>query len=481
MRIEEIREDIAAIVGEDHVSDALFERMLYDHDIAPIPPEVSILFKTLPDLVVKPREIEELSQVVEYADAHGIPLTPRGASSWGYGGAVPTRGGIVLELTELNRIVELDEGEGSVTVEAGLRWGRLLNFLEERGLTLRVYPSSAPSATIGGWIATGGLGIGSLKHGHLREHVKGLRVVTPMGQVLNLARGDRLFDSLFGSEGTLGVVAQATLAVHPKPERLSPQLASFEDREGVMDVVTGLIERERKPLFIEIQDRGYLELKRAIDLFAPEAEALTLCVFEGSKAEVQEDVDHLRKLVSEAGGTLLPEGKALEEWEERFYPMRIKRAGPTLLAGEVLIPLSQLSQAFEGVDDLKERYGLRMGVKCFMVSEGEALFMPMYLADERERWRFLSLLPVADEITSMGLELSGRPYGFGLWNSFYLGEVYEDREIRAMRELKRKLDPNDIMNPGKIYGVRTRFGIPLWRTTYRILISLLRLLRHLRR
>ncbi|MCW3978323.1 MAG: FAD-binding oxidoreductase, partial [Candidatus Bathyarchaeota archaeon] len=265
MKPEEIKQDLAAIVGEGNVTDSIFERRLYDHDIAPLPSEISMIFKTVPDFVVRPKSVEEVSQIVEYANGNDIPVVPRGASTWGYGGTIPTNGGIVLALTDLKKIVDLDREGMTVTVEAGLRWKMLMEFLDERALVFNVYPSSAPSATIGGWLATGGLGIGSLKYGHLKEHVKEMRVVTPMGETLTLSNDeDPEFDSFIGSEGTLGVIAEVKLEVHPKPEKVLPELASFDDVETLVGVIERVVKRPTKPFFIEIQDGDYLEIKRSI-------------------------------------------------------------------------------------------------------------------------------------------------------------------------------------------------------------------------
>lgn len=481
MMPEQLKKDLAPIVGESNVSDSLYERRLYDHDIAPLPTEISLLFKTLPDIVVKPNNVEEVSQIVKYAHSNEVPIIPRGASSWGYGGTIPTNGGIVLELVGLKKILDLDEEKKTVTVEAGIRWKNLLSFLEGKGFTVNVYPSSAPSATIGGWIATGGLGIGSLKYGHLREHVTGIRVVTPTGDIFSLTQEEdesALFDSLFGSEGTLGIITEATIRIYPLPDVVSPQLVSFDDLETLVDVITKVVERQTKPFFIEIMDREYLELQRAIDMFAPDAEALALFIFEGRKEEVHEDVVYLQTLGSTVGGTMYPHERALEEWNEKFYPMRIRKAGPTLLAGEVTVPLSKLKYTIDETRKIKERHNLRMGIKCFMVSDDCVLFMPMYLADERARWKFMSLLPVVNEITDVGLKADGRPYGFGIWNSFYLGDVYDDAKVREMKERKKKLDPKNIMNPGKLYQVKTKYGVPLWGSVYKLFISFLGILKY---
>jgi glycolate oxidase len=476
---EEIKQDLAAIVGESNVTNSIFERRLYDHDIAPLPSEISMIFKTVPDFVVRPKSTEEVEQIVAYANRNGIPVVPRGASTWGYGGTIPTNGGIVLTLMDLKKIVDLDREGMTVTVEAGLRWKMLMEFLGEHGFAFNVYPSSAPSATIGGWLATGGLGIGSLKYGHLKEHVKEILVVTPTGETLTLCNEeDAEFDSFIGSEGTLGIIAEVKLRVHPKPEKVLPELASFDDIETLVDVIERVVKRQTKPFFIEIQDEDYLEIKRSIGIHAPDAAVLALFVYEGSTDQVHKDAEFLRGLVSKVGGILLSPDSADKEWEERFYYMRIRKAGPTLLAGEVTHPLPELQNVLNETRKIKEKHDLRMGVKCFMVSEDTVLYMPMYLADERERWKFMSLLPVVNEITAIGLKAGGGPYGFGIWNSFFLNDVFGEAKVREMKERKRKLDPNDIMNPGKLYQVKTRYGIPLWGPVYRIFTSLLGILKY---
>ena len=475
-----LKEDLVTIVGVNNVSDSMFERRLYDHDIAPLPSEISMIFKTIPDVVVKPRSDDDVSNIIKYANVNSVPVVPRGASSWGYGGTIPTNGGIVLELTGLKSIGSIDEENMTVTVGAGLRWNDLLEYLEGRGFTFNVYPSSAPSSTVGGWIATGCLGIGSLKYGHLREHVKEIRVVTPTGEVLSLSRENEpdLFDSFFGSEGTLGVITEATLRIHLKAERVSPQLASFDNIGTMADVISKVVERTSKPFFIEMQDKDYLEIKREMGLSELEAETIALFIYEGTSQQVQEDVSYLREIVSGAGGSMLPDDEAEEEWEERFYHMRIRKAGPTLLAGEITHPLSELQYVVDETRRIKKKHDLKLGITCFMVSEDTVLYMPMYLADERARWKFMSLLPVINEITAVGLRAGGGPYGFGIWNSFFLKDVYGDEKVREMKERKKRMDPNDVLNPGKMYQVKTKYGIPLYGTAYKIFTSLLGLLKY---
>jgi glycolate oxidase len=478
--METLLKDLSSIVGEERATDSMFERVLYSHDLAPIPPEVSMLFKILPDAVVRPKEPEEIAELIEYSRKKKIPLIPRGAASWAFGGVTPVKGGIVLDLTGMNKIEEIDKKGMKVTVEAGITWKRLLEELEKERFTLNVYPTSAPSATVGGWICTGGLGIGSLKYGHLREHVAEIEVVTPTGEITRISRQtsqgqSHQLDWFFGSEGTLGVITKATLHIRPKPEVTSPHAVCFYDAKDMCNAISKVLETPAKPYFIEFTDKEYLNIKESLNLFVPRANAYAIFVFEGSEKAVKEDEEHFYRVVKETGGNELDPEKAHEEWEERFYPMRIKRAGPTLLAGDVQVPIRRLYEVFTELWQLREKFTLTMGIEGSVVSRDSAILMPMFLADERKRLKYLTMMPVLKEINELALKVGGKPYGgFGIWNSFYLHRVLSDSKIREMKEHKKRLDPDNIMNPGKLYQTKTRFGVPFTWTVYRFFMFLLR-------
>lgn len=481
--MESLRKDLSSVVGEERVADSILERTLYSHDLAPVPAEVLMLFKTLPDAVVRPKEAKEVAELVKYSRKKKIPLIPRGSASWAYGGATPVKGGIILDLTGMNEIIRIDKKRMTVTVEAGISWKKLLEELEKEGFTLGVYPTSAPSATVGGWICTGGLGIGSLKYGHLKEHVEEIEVVTPTGEITRISKEtpDELGYELnwfLGSEGTLGVVTKATLRIHPKPEVISPHAVCFDNAKSMCNAILKILEAPVKPYFIEFTDREYLSIKKSLDLFAPDTNAYAIFVFEGSEKTVKKELEYFHNVIAEAGSSELNPEKACEEWDERFYPMRIKRAGPTLLAGDIQVPLPRLHDVFNELWQLKERFNLRMGIEGSVVSRDSAIMMPMFLVDERKRLKYLTMMPVIKEITELALKVGGKPYGgFGIWNSFYLHKVYSDSEVREMKERKKKLDPDNIMNPGKLYQVKTRFGIPFTATLYRFFMFLLKILR----
>jgi glycolate oxidase len=477
--MQTLREELYSIVGEDRVTDNLLERILYSHDLAPIPPEVLTLFKTLPDAVVRPTNAKEIAELIKYARKKKIPVIPRGAASWAYGGATPVKGGIVLDLTGMNKIIEIDKQEMTVTVETGINWKKLLEELEKKNLFFPVYPTSAPSATVGGWICTGGLGIGSLKYGQLKENVVEIEVVTPTGEIVQVPnKPNYKLDWFFGSEGTLGIITKATLRIHPEPEVFSPHAICFNDTEQMCNAVSKILKDSTEIYFIKFTDEGYLDIRRSLGLFAPKAAACALFVFEGSKKTVRKDLEKFHSIIKKMDCSELDAEKSHEEWDERFHPMRIKRAGPTLLAGDVLVPVSKLYEFFERLWKLKEKFNLKMGIEGTVVSRDSTVVMPMFLSDERKRWKYLTAMPAIKEITDLALKIGGKPYGgFGIWNSFYLDKVYSNLEIRKMKERKKKLDPDNIMNPGKLYRVQTKFRVPLTAKTYNFFMFLLKILR----
>ncbi|MHA2069619.1 MAG: FAD-binding oxidoreductase, partial [Candidatus Thorarchaeota archaeon] len=164
-------QDLADIVGEDHFSAEDYMARLYSHDVAALPGIVNDVLNPNAKAVAQPTTAEAVSNLLKYCREKNIPVIPRGHGTSGYGGALPTRGGLVVETTRMNEIHNIDRENMTVEVGSGIIWGRLLDLLEDEGLTVAAYPSSAPSSTVGGWVAAGGSGIGSTKYGGIREQV----------------------------------------------------------------------------------------------------------------------------------------------------------------------------------------------------------------------------------------------------------------------------------------------------------------------
>ncbi|MDO9528421.1 MAG: FAD-binding oxidoreductase, partial [Syntrophales bacterium] len=211
MEEKNLEKDLREIVG-DRVTTSDFERWFYTSDLIPIPGMIKSLFRTMPAAVVKPGTVQEVGAVLSYCSYKKIAVVARGGGSSGLFGAVPKKGGVVLDLTDLSDVVEVDQVRESVTTEAGITWWELDRKLRSEGLTVRSYPSSAKSATVGGWMMGNGLGIGSLKYGSLFDQLLSAQVVLSDGTVREYARGQGL-EWFFESEGMLGVVTKISFKI----------------------------------------------------------------------------------------------------------------------------------------------------------------------------------------------------------------------------------------------------------------------------
>src|SRR5512137_1300929 len=186
--------ELKKTAGDLRIIDRVAEREMYSHDIGDLPPVMAkTLFETLPDLVVQPGSIDEISRILVFANERKIPVIPRGAASWGFGGVIPTRGGIVIDLSPFRSILYVNKVQKTVTVEAGARWSDIDILAKKEGLCLMTYPSSKFS-TVAGWIATGGYGINSFRYGHLSEQIISMSVILPSGELKKITPNDPDFE-----------------------------------------------------------------------------------------------------------------------------------------------------------------------------------------------------------------------------------------------------------------------------------------------
>ncbi|MEN6622038.1 MAG: FAD-binding oxidoreductase [Smithella sp.] len=206
------------------------ERKLYSHDVGAIPSLIKPLIgDALPDAIVQPQNEAELSELAAWANKNNIPLTPRAKASSGYGGVVPVKGGVVVDFFRLNKVVVIDKNALTATCQAGVVWEKIDAALAKEGLTVKLYPSSYPGSTVGGWLAQGGAGFGSYESGWFRENVVSARVVLPDGSVRTFT-GDDL-DLIADAEGTTGFIVDLTMKVQPKEELEVVAIGCSECRE----------------------------------------------------------------------------------------------------------------------------------------------------------------------------------------------------------------------------------------------------------
>ncbi len=447
-----------------------FELEQYTKDIAYIPPIlVRLLAKPWPRAVVQAEEPREIASLMHWACQNRIPVTVRGGGSSAYFNAVPVQEGIVLDMNRMQGVGAVHATgkaeEAAVWVQAGTTWYDADERLRRQGYTLRSYPTSAPAATVGGWISLGGLGIGSIRYGHLREQILGVRAVTAGGEIVQVdnpglkseveagLEGSGLcFDDFFGLEGTRAVITEAHLKVRPLPEKETHLVVVFRDVRPTGRLLQGLGQVSSvfnihfsSPTFVAVlQKKGYaLELPQERYCLAMDLAA--------RQTEVEEAVRTIRREVQSLGGEVLAPEAGEAEWSSRFKALRLKQTWPSLQAAELLLPVEHFAAFHEALTKLANRKHTVVVTYAHLVSPQTVLLMTLFPSDELNTLRYLGDLSFISRIYAVGKFYGGKPYVVGLWNTAYLSDMYTSKALKRRWERKQKLDSPNILNPGKAY------------------------------
>lgn len=452
MKTDEFRK----IAGDIKILDKAAERDMYSHDIGDVPPIMTkTFFKTLPDFVVQPKNVDEIKKVLAFANDLKIPVVPRGAASWGFGGVIPTNAGIVIDLSPFRKIVAIDTAQKTVTVEAGARWSDIDIMAKKEGLCLMTYPSSKFS-TVGGWISTGGYGINSFKYGHLSKQIVSMTVVTGTGEVKQLSPSDRDFSYFVSTEGEFGIVVEVTLKLRDVPQGSYSHLLYFpSDKEAFAFIgrfVRGLAPGQLNPNVIRFLDENHLadtnEIMRA-GIFKKSAAVLV----EFGSAEDEERF--VRFMAQDGDVEEAPRYVASYLWNERLFGMKIKRLGPTILASEIIIPITSAAAFIEKAKKIGGHFGVEICIDSYIIDAHKALIMATFLCDSRDK-KYIITMPLVTMLTKAAVGLGAEPYGLGLWNAAFINYLYNQGKRRDLKAYKKKTDPNNIMNPGKSFSLGSK-------------------------
>ncbi|MDY6965059.1 MAG: FAD-binding oxidoreductase [Halobacteriota archaeon] len=458
---------VSGIVGDDRVRTDMFDRRIYSHDLGSFPKLMDMMFNFKPDCIVKPESAEEISKIVKFAAKERIPIIPRGGASWGMSGCVPVEGGIVIDMTNMNHVLDIDGDNLIVTTEAGITWQDLYEAVEAKGYMVGSYPSSAPSATVAGWINTGGkVGIGSYKYGGGCDNIRSLEVVLPNGSIistgsrstLSSGSGYDLNQMFVSAEGTLGIITKATFRIFPKGE-IRPLSYLFSDLKAVGRAVSDLTRSSVTPYNISFADNNHFALLRELGHGdAPDGSMLNVAL-EGT----DETIDYEEGLVDEIMKGAKKESleMGMHEWEERSYELRAKRLGPSAILGEAFIPVPRMDEAIDHIYALIKKMKLRAAITGMVSDQNSVIFMPYYLTDERKLIRSMMSLGFMGQLAGIGFKDGGRPSGLGVFFAYNLRKFNGGVSYGVMHDMKSTLDPYDIMNPGKLTEGLTRFGFPL--------------------
>ncbi|MCK5562141.1 MAG: FAD-binding oxidoreductase [Thermoplasmata archaeon] len=467
-KFDNIYKKIIKIVGEDRAKRDEYNRIMYSHDLAPLPKMMGLMFKMTPDIVVKPRNAGEISKIMKIAVKNDVPVIPRGAGTWGLGGAVPTNGGILLDMGSLNKILRIDKENLSVTVEPGVKWQGLYDKVLRKGLFVGAYPSSAPGASVGGWVNTGGIGIGSYKYGGVDRQIRSMDVVLPNGKIIKVgfenvmsnSSGYNIGSLFIGSEGTLGVITKVTLQLHPAPEVIKPVSYSFSDLKHASKAIYVLSRTNIVPLHIGFFDNHHLRFLKKIGKDTPDVNSMVNIALEGTKSIVNYEEKVIDAIMKKNNGKKMSKKVSKHEWEERYYELRTKRLGPTVFVGEAFIPTSKLEEMIEKTRALIKKMKIRASIVGFVPDRNTVTLMPYVLSDERQLIKSMATMAFIKKLADIAFDVGGRPAGLGTFFAVNMQRMH-GKAVETMGDIKTTFDPYNIMNPGKFIEGVTRYGIPI--------------------
>jgi len=419
-----------------------------------------------PDLVVIPGSTQEVADIARLCNEHRVPLVVRGAGTGYTGGAVPTRGGIVVSMERLNRIVAIDEVNLLAVVQPNVITADLQRAAEKVGLFYPPDPASLESCSIGGNVAECAGGPRAFKYGTTRRYVLALEAVLPTGEVVRTGSkavknvvGYDLTQLLVGSEGTLAIVTEITLRLIPKPPARATLLGLFADIEPAVNAVTALIERRVVPATLELVDADSLSAVRdhlGQEVVPAGTGAVLIVDVDGMQAAVDEEMDLVAAACRDAGATRvsLAAGEADRErlWNvRRLLSASLKATGLLKINHDVVVPRGRVPELFGIIRALKDEYRLRIAAFGH-AGDGNIhvnLMVDRTNASELERAKRAERV-LFERVVALEGSISGE-HGIGFAKAPYIGIELSADVIALMKRVKAAFDPNGILNPGKIF------------------------------
>src|SRR3984957_6724413 len=415
--------------------------------------------------VALPKTTEEVSQVVRYAAKHRIPVVTRGSGTGLSGGSVPVPGCIVLCLVHMDRVLELDPKNLTIHVQSGVVTQKVAELAEAAGLLYPPDPGSIRISTIGGNVAENSGGLRGLKYGVTRDYVMGLEVVLADSTAVVFGNkcvkdvaGYSMKDIFIGSEGTLGIITKVLLQLVPKPRAKKTLLATFSQMDAAAETVSAIIAAKIIPCTLEFLDRITMKcVEEYAHVGLPlDAEAVLLMETDGHPAVVQEEAQQMAEIARLNGATAVKVAQTPEEATRLATARRVAfsalaRVAPTTILEDATVPRSELAKMIRFVAAVAKKYQLEIATFGHM---GDGNLHPPFLTDERNHEEMHRVEEAFKEIFDEAIRLGGTitgEHGIGLAKKSFLPKFLGGAQMRVTRELRRALDPNGILNPGKMF------------------------------
>ena len=455
----EIIHELTRLLGPDLVLTAAEDLLVYAFD-------GTAALTQQPGCVVFARDTADIQAVLRLAQRTQTPVVTRGSGTGLSGGSLPVPGCIVLCTVRMNRILEVDPANLTLLTEPGATTLQIAEAAAAVGLFYPPDPGSMKISTIGGNVAENSGGLRGLKYGITRNYVMGLEVVLPDGEILFTGNkcvkdvaGYSLKDLFIGSEGTLGVITRILLRLIPQPAAKQTLVATFDAMDAAAQTVSDIIAAKIIPCTLEFLDRTTL---RCVEDYAkiglPDCEALLLMETDGHPAQVAEEAARMEE-IARANGCLAIRRAADEAEANALAGARrsafsaLARVAPTTILEDATVPRSELARMIRFVDQVAKKHRLRIGTFGHM---GDGNLHPTFLTDERNTEEMhrvhLAFREIFDEAIRLGGTITGE-HGVGVAKKEFLPKFLGDASMRVMRGLRRELDPQGILNPGKRFDM----------------------------
>ncbi|MBN1176165.1 MAG: FAD-binding protein [Dehalococcoidales bacterium] len=445
------------IVGKENVLATQEELLAYSYD-------ATNMWQHLPDVVVLPSDVKQISAILNFASDNNIPVTPRGGGTNVSGGSIPIKGGIVLCTTRMDRIIEINSTNLNATVEPGVVLQDFQNALAEEGLFFPPDPQSFAGCTMGGVVAENSGGPSCLKYGVAKQYVLGLEVVLADGTIVKLGgltpknrTGYELMMLFVGSEGTLGVITKITLRLLPQPQTSRTIVAVISDVAVAGETVTEIIASGVLPSKVEFVDNWTFEKFRGLlpDKILDNSEVILLIQVDGLPQTVEAETQQVVAICKNRAGEVRvaqDQAEADRYWQARTAHFSdISSRTHTILNEDVSVPRDKIADFIKQSRESAKKHDVPIS---FAGHVGDGNFHPVVLTDSRDKEHFDRAMKCIDDIIEIAISLGGvlsGEHGIGLEKQRFLKKAMDPAAIEIMKKIKDVLDPRHILNPGKIW------------------------------
>jgi glycolate oxidase len=468
---EAVRRKLRSIVGDDDFRDDPEALVTHSYDATP-------MYQKLPDGVIYPEATQEVAEILKVANEHRIPIVGRGAGSNLCAGTVPVEGGIVVVMNRMNRLLEIDTDNLTATFQTGLNTKEFHAAVESLGLFYPPDPSSMVISTLGGNIMECAGGLRGLKYGTTKDYVIGLEAVLPSGEIIRTGgklykdvAGYDLTKLLVGSEGTLAIVTEATVKLLPAPKYKKTMLAMYKDIHAAARTVSSIVGHRIIPATLEFIDNPTLRVVEEFNKIGLPLDMEAVLLIEqdgGDEAVVDKDIEEIIRICRTENAAEVRMAHTAEEAEKLMKARRsalstLARIRPTTILEDATVPRSRIADMVLEINRIAKKYDVQI---CTFGHAGDGNLHPTCTTDARNKEEIHRVEQAFEEIfeaaVGMGGTITGE-HGVGMVKAPYLEWKVGAAGIELMKNIKRAFDPNNIMNPGKMFAKQSRKRVVVQR------------------